>query len=126
MPSFHNKTYTMTTDNNAQTVQAFLEAMNAEDFDKARTYTTDEMVFEGVLGTRNGAEAYFTDMKNMKLKYNVLKSFVNDNDVAVFYNVDMGTVKVFCAGWYQLKGGQISNIKVVFDPRPVLDSAPKK
>jgi len=117
----------MTTDNNTQqTVQAFLEAMNAEDFDKARTYTTDDMIFEGVLGTRNGAEAYFSDMKNMKLKYDVLKSFSSGNDVAVFYNIDMGPAKVFCAGWYQLKGGQISKIKVVFDPRPVLDSAPKK
>lgn len=109
-----------------QTVQGFLEAMNAEDFDKARTYTTDDMCFEGVLGTRNGAADYFSDMKNMKLKYEVLKTFANGNDVAVFYNIDMGRAKVFCAGWYELRGEQIATIKVVFDPRPLLDSAQKK
>jgi limonene-1,2-epoxide hydrolase len=117
----------MTTESKAQqTVQAFLEAMNAEDFDKARSYVTDDLRFEGVLGTRNGADAYFSDMKNMKLKYEVLKTVAGDADVAVFYNIDMGRVKVFCAGWYALAGGQIATIKVVFDPRPLLDSAPKK
>jgi len=109
--------------NNEQTVLAFLEAMNAEDFDKARTYTTEDLVFEGVLGTRNGAEAYFSDMKNMKFKYEILKSFASGGDVAVFYNIDMGKVKVFCAGWYELQGGQIAGFRVVFDPRPVLDTA---
>jgi len=113
----------MNTGNNEQTVLSFLEALNAEDYDKARTYTTDDLVFEGVLGTRNGADAYFSDMKNMKFKYEVLKSCSDGHDVAVFYDIDMGRVKVFCAGWYQLQGGQIAHIRVVFDPRPVLDTA---
>ena len=50
-------------------VLSFIEAMNDENFDSARTYVDDNMVFQGVLGTRNNADDYFKDMKKMKLKY---------------------------------------------------------
>lgn len=108
------------------TVRAFLEAMNDEDYARAQTYATEDLVFEGVLGKRNGAAAYFDDMKNMNLKYDIQQIMSAGNDVAVFYHIDMGRAKIFCAGWYHLKGGAISSIKVVFDPRPLLNDAAKK
>ena len=48
-------------------VLALIDALNKEAFDAARQYVADNMTFKGVLGTREGAEAYFEDMRKMKL-----------------------------------------------------------
>lgn len=54
-------------------VLSFLKALNAEDFIMARNYVSNDFIFEGVLGSRNGSEAYFNDMEKMKLKYDIKK-----------------------------------------------------
>ena len=104
------------------TVLSFIEAMNDEDFDKAREYVSDDLQFIGVLGTRNGAAAYFEDMKKMKFKYDIKKAFADGDDVCLLYDIDMGKATIFTCGWYQLAGGKISTFRVVFDPRPVLEA----
>jgi len=55
------------------TVMSFIKALNEEDFDVARKLMNDNATFQGVLGTRDGADSYIEDMKKMKLKYEVLK-----------------------------------------------------
>jgi len=37
-------------------------------------------------------------------------------------DINMGGVKAFSAGWYQLEDGKIKTVKVLFDPRPVLEA----
>ncbi|MBN9380980.1 MAG: nuclear transport factor 2 family protein [Chitinophagaceae bacterium] len=109
-------------DNNAKTtVLAFIEALNKEDFDKAREYVNEDLSFIGVLGTRHGAEPYFGDMKKMKFKYDIKKAFAEGDDVCLLYDINMGKTTIFACGWYQLAGGKISTFKVVFDPRPILE-----
>ena len=59
----------MTTTANAKnTVMSFIKHLNEENFDAARKCTDDNLKFEGVMGTREGADAYFEDMKKMKFK----------------------------------------------------------
>jgi len=103
-----------------QTVELFLQALNDENFDQARTLVSDDFSFDGVLGQRNSADAYFADMRKMKFKYHVQKIFEDGNDVCVLYDIDMGKT-IFTCGWYTLKDGKIARLKVVFDPRPVLE-----
>ena len=103
-------------------VQTFLHALNKEDFDTAAEYLSDDMVFDGVMGKRNSAASYIEDMKKMKFKYDIEKIFEDGNDVCVLYNIDMsGKAKIFTSGWYHLSYGKIKNLKVVFDPRPLLE-----
>lgn len=104
-------------------VLAFVEALNRSDFQTARKYVAEDLKFVGVLGSREGADAYFRDMERMRLKYDVKKAFAEGNDVCLFYDITMGSVTVFCAGWYQLSDGKIRSFRVVFDPRPVLEAA---
>lgn len=106
-------------------VLSCINALNKEDFDKARMYMNDDMIFEGVLGSRNGADAYFKDMKQMKLKYDIIKAFSNGDDVCLIYNVHMGQSVVFGCGLYHVKDNRIDSLKVVFDPRPVLEAQQK-
>jgi len=112
----------VTTTSAGQIVSSFLDAMNRYDYTAAKTLVTEDLSFDGVLGKRNGAEAYFNDMDKMRFRYDVLKVFEGgDNDVTVWYNIDMGKATLLTAGWYQLREGKISSIRVVFDPRPVLE-----
>ena len=107
-------------------VLSFIEALNQENFQQAREYVNEDLKFEGVLGSRNGATTYLTEMGKMKFKYHILKSFADENDVCLLYNIDMGDQTIFTCGWYQLQQGKISRIKVVFDPRPLLAPSEKK
>jgi limonene-1,2-epoxide hydrolase len=108
-----------------QVVLSFIGALNQFDYQKARSYVTDDLSFVGVLGTRNGAEAYFNDMQKMKFQYNILQSFADGNDVCLFYDIEMGGQIIFCCGWYQLQNDKIKSFRVVFDPRPLLEQ-PKR
>ena len=83
------------------------------------------MVFDGVLDSRNGAESYFKDMKNMKFKYDVKKTFVDGDDVCLLYDINMGEKTIYTWGWYHLTNEKINFIKVVFDSRPLLEGSAK-
>ena len=109
-----------------ETVLLFINAMNAEDFEAARNYVSDDLKFIGVMGTRDNADAYFTDMSKMKFKYNIKKVFADANDVSLWYDIDMGGKTIFSSGWYHVENGQVEWFKVLFDPRPLLEQAPKK
>ena len=108
-----------------QIVLACIAALNKEDFETARSYVSDDMKFIGVLGSRDGAEAYFKDMKQMKLKYTVKKSFADGNDVCLLYDLAMSGLTIFGCGWYHISNDKIDSLKVLFDPRPVLELSKK-
>ena len=116
---------TISSTNSKQIVLDFIEAMNQLDYEKARTYVTNDLSFVGVLGTRNGADAYFSDMQKMKFKYDIIKAFADGDDVCLIYNINMGTETIFCFGWYQLQNEKIKTFRVVFDPRPLLEKTKK-
>jgi limonene-1,2-epoxide hydrolase len=107
-------------------VNSFIQAMNEEDFATARSYVRDDFSFAGVLGSRNGAEAYFKDMEKMRFKYDIKKTFADGDDVCLLYDINMQGTTIFTCGWYQIKDGKIASLKVVFDPRPILEQPPKK
>lgn len=107
-------------------VLSLINSINKEDFKTARTLVTDDMKFNGVLGSRDGADAYFKDMEQMKLKYDVKKSFSDGNDACVLYELEMNGKKILCCGWYHLRGDKVNSLRVIFDPRPVLETADKK
>ncbi|RZL41812.1 MAG: nuclear transport factor 2 family protein [Pedobacter sp.] len=101
-------------------VSDFINALNKEDFDTVRRQLADDMTFEGVMGKRNGADIYIEDMKKMKLKYNIRKMFVDDNEVSVWYDINMGDKTILASGWYKLEDEKIKSFRVLFDPRPLL------
>nr|WP_294796149.1 nuclear transport factor 2 family protein [uncultured Mucilaginibacter sp.] len=107
-------------------VLTFISALNKEDFEAAAACLADDMAFDGVMGKRDSAESYIADMKKMKFKYDIQKTFEDENDVCVLYNIDMsGEATIFTCGWYHLSNGKIDKLKVVFDPRPLLEGSGK-
>ena len=114
---------TISSKDSKQIVLDFIDAMNQFDYEKAGSYVTDDLGFVGVLGTRNGADAYFSDMQKMKFQYNVIKAFADGDDVCLIYDINMNGQNIFCCGWYQLKNKKIKSFRVVFDPRPLLEKS---
>ena|ERR1700733_1968468 len=108
------------------TVLSYIDNLNKEDFDAARQLVTDDMTFTGVLGTREGAEAYMQDMRKMKMKYDIKKVFADGDDISLFYDITLGGITFFSAGWYKVEGDKIKSFRVIFDPRPLLEGQPKK
>ncbi|PSL48299.1 SnoaL-like protein [Chitinophaga niastensis] len=106
-----------------EVVLSFIKALNEEDYNAGRKYVNDDLLFVGVLGSREGAEVYFSDMERMRIKYKIEKSFVDGDDVCLLYDILIGGVTTYGSGWYRLVDGRISSIKVVFDPRPLLENA---
>lgn len=102
-------------------VLAFIEALNREDFRHARDFVGDDFRFDGVLGSRRGSKDYFADMERILLKYDVKKVFVDGNDVCLFVDVAMQGTSILTCAWYQVADGKIQSLRVVFDPRPILE-----
>jgi predicted SnoaL-like aldol condensation-catalyzing enzyme len=107
-------------------VLACIKALNDEDFAAARDLVADRFQFHGVMGSRDGADAYFADMKKMKLKYEVKKAIGDEHDVCVWSEMPMEGNPILVASWYRVEDDKIVSLRVVFDPRPLLDKAPKK
>jgi len=105
-----------------EVVLSLINALNNEDFTLARSFVNDGMTFVGVLGSRDGANAYFKDMELMKLKYELQKVFVEGNDVCLIYTLKMSGVNVTCCGLYEVQDGKVVSLKVIFDPRQVIES----
>jgi len=106
-----------------QMVLDLISAVNEKDFATARELVWDNFTFDGVMGSREGADAYFSDLPGMNLTYSVIRSFARGLDVCVLSNLRMGEKKeMFCCSWYRLRQGKIASLKVLFDPRPLLEN----
>jgi hypothetical protein len=109
--------------NAKDTVLSFISALNNEDYEKAREYVSDDIVFEGVNGAANNKDDYFKGLIPLQLKYEIIKTFIDGTDVCVLYNLPRAGTKIFTVGWYKIDdSGKINFLKVVFDPRRLQQS----
>ncbi|WP_312509767.1 nuclear transport factor 2 family protein [Chryseobacterium culicis] len=102
------------------TAEQFIHYLNEENFDMAESCLDPDFTFTGVLGKREGASVYIQDMKKMKFKYEILKTFTAGEDVCFWYMIAMGEQTIESSGWYEIKNEKIQSLKVLFDPRPLL------
>jgi predicted ester cyclase len=107
--------------NSKEIVLACVDAINEEDFPAARKFLDDKLSFEGVLGSRRGVDAYLDDMERMRLKYKVKKAVAEGDDVCLLSEMEISGKSVTVSSWYCLTAGKIRSLRVVFDPRPVLE-----
>ncbi len=101
--------------------EQFIHYLNEENFEKAERCLDPDFKFTGVLGTREGASVYINDMKQMKFKYQILQTFTAGEEVCFWYHIDMGEKTILASGWYEVINGKIRSLKVLFDPRPLLN-----
>jgi predicted ester cyclase len=114
-------------------VLSYLKALNDQDFKVARSYLKDNMTFQAPIASHYSADAYFKENEQLrseygikKVLYEVKKVFVDGDDVCVFFDFNIGSVTLFACGWFHVDNGKISSIRVVFDPRPIVELSAKK
>jgi hypothetical protein len=103
-----------------QIVLKFGDAINAEDYQLARTYVADNLTHIFPLGEHDNADAYFEQLKYVRPKLDIHKTFVDGNDVAVMYDTTVAGVTLFASGWFKVEDGKVRSFTVVFDPRSLL------
>lgn len=112
------------TNNSREIVLECVKALQNQDFKRARELVDNDFSFDGVLGSVHGADSYFHQMEKLRFKYNVKKVFADESDVCLLSDISMDGKSVFTCSWYKVDGGKIRSLRVVFDPRPVLEAAP--
>lgn len=107
-------------------VISFQEALNTRDLKSARSRVSDDFVCTLPSGSYDGAEAYFraaeqaAQANNSPYRFDLKKIFVDGDDVCAFNDVIAGPVTLAACGWYHTEGGKIRSLRLVYDPRPLL------
>ena len=106
-----------------ETVESYRAALGVGDFATARKLMQDDMSFQGPIDTLHQADDYLESLKRLASiiqRIDVKRLFAEGDDGCVLYemvtNTPAGTA--FIAEWYQVKGGKIASLRVVFDARP--------
>jgi hypothetical protein len=110
----------VSTDQAKKVVLGLGKALNDESFEIARRYVNDDMKYVGPFGSRDGAEAYLQEIECLRLKFDIQKIFADDKDVCALYDITVSGITVFACGWFQIKAGKVSSLRVTFDSRPLL------
>lgn len=122
----------MASDSDPKTiVTSYITALSEEDFKTARSYLDDNLSFQAPIAAYDNADAYFAGNEQLREKfgvrptYEIKKVFVDGNDACVFYELHPGSLTLSVCAWFKINNGKITSIKVVFDPRPLLELSAK-
>jgi hypothetical protein len=103
-------------------VDGYRSAWGAKDFTTARSHLADRLDFVGPIDAFGNADDYIEAIKGLSQIVTGTQTkheFVDGNDVAVYY--DLQTVVASAApiaDWFHVEGDKITQIRVLFDPRP--------
>jgi SnoaL-like protein len=104
----------------------YIQALERKDFKTVRSYISDNISFVGPdgLGSFNRAEPFIKYLEHADLpKLDIKKEFADSHYVCLLYemNYRVPPVTTFVCGWFHVDDdGKISSLRVVVDPRPLL------
>lgn len=98
-------------------VMNYVNMLDTKNYDLAAGYIADEVKIIGPVGESFGKPRDFTNMlKRYNGHYNILKMFVDGEDVSLLYEFINAGKPVYMSSWYKVKNGRIILIRTVFDP----------
>ncbi len=104
-------------------VERYIGALYGGDQSTARQCLTDDFSFHGPAAKFSGADAYMKAsahaVRGVK-RVETHKVFVDDADVAVFYDVyvDHPVGSIAIADWYHVEGDKIASVRTILDTAP--------
>ena len=104
-------------------VLSYQKALGKSDWDAARRHLRNNMKFKGPIAAYDKPEPYLEDIKKLHQiveDVDMKKIFADGDDVCLLYDMKTNTPagSAFICEWYQVAGGKISSIRVVFDATP--------
>jgi limonene-1,2-epoxide hydrolase len=111
-------------------VTRYQEAMGRDDWKAARAFLRDDLEFRGPLDTFHKADDYIAALQRlypMVESVDVKRTFAEGEDVVVLCDIHFRPpmATMYVVEWYRVSGNKISNVQVVFDPRPMTQGPPK-
>jgi hypothetical protein len=105
-------------------VRAYLDAMfgGEKDFDRARTFLADDLVYRGPMLEARNADDFIAQMRAIGARAGAMKAEIQhvlrESDlVAALYQFSLPSPVTF-AEWFRIRDGKISAITIVHDTAP--------
>jgi ketosteroid isomerase-like protein len=116
-----------TTTEPAHVAKAYFDAWTSNDMDSFRELLAEGVTFDGPLATSANADeavAGMTKLAAMTERIDIRKRCVDAEDVITWFDLHLeGVEPMPVANWTRVENGKIVSIRVVFDPRPMLEGS---
>jgi hypothetical protein len=108
----------------ADVAAAYFRAWVSNDIGSVRPLLHPDVDFAGALGTTHGAEQTLKGLAGMfamTTRVEVVRRWADGPDVITWFELSTATAGPLpVVNWSQVRGGLITQIRVAFDPRPLL------
>lgn len=103
----------------------YFTSWRGKDFDALRAILAEDVTFAGPLAQLQGADACVDGLRGMSeivTDIEVVQRFVDGADVLTWFRLHTTLAPpIPVANWSRVRDGLITEIRVVFDPRPLTD-----
>jgi hypothetical protein len=114
----------MSNESPANVAAAYFNAWTNNDIEQLRPLLHPDVTFAGALGSTQGADDTLAGLRGMFAmtdRVDVVKRWVDGPDVLTWFELRTATAGPLpIVNWSHVEGGQITRIRVTFDPRPLL------
>lgn len=104
-------------ENSGDFVMEYINALDKGNYDLAASHIAEDVEIIGPVGESYGKPKEFARMlKRYHGTYEILKKFVDGEDVSLLYEFTTSGKSVYMSSWYKVRDGKIHFIRTVFDP----------
>lgn len=102
----------------------YFDCWKRHDFDGLRAILADDVAFAGPMGTASGADDYVRSLAGFAESLDdirVVKMLADDSDALTWFELQAkGVDSVPVVNWCHVEDGRLQQVRVTFDPRPML------
>jgi ketosteroid isomerase-like protein len=108
----------------ADTMTAYFDAWQRRDAESLYDVLADDVVFDGPMGHVEGLEDNVASLRGLfgiVTAVTIRQVFVDGPEVATIYDLHTTEAEpISTVNWSTVENGQVTRIRAVFDPRPLL------
>jgi ketosteroid isomerase-like protein len=108
----------------AELAETYFRAWEGKDFDTLRSILADDATFRGPLGSADDGDACVAGLRGMAQileRVEVTHRWVDGDDVITWFDLHTSVAGALpVANWSRVRDGRIAEIRVTFDPRPLM------
>lgn len=109
----------------AAVTEAYIQTWLDRDYDAFAALLAEDVTFTGSMGTATGRVACINGVRHLRellQNIRVIHRFVDGNDVLSWCEFDIDEIEpVPYANWSHIEDGLITQIRVTFDPRSMIE-----
>lgn len=108
-----------------EVVNAYFSSWRTNDPERVEALLTEDVHVRGPLGLVEGAKAYRNALSwlfEITNELKIVKQWIDGPDVVTWFEIQqsVSTEPISGVNWLKVDNGLISQVRVAFDPRPIL------